>query len=35
MVKKGMVLGHVISYDRTDVDKAKIDLLLIFSLPLV
>ena len=33
MVKKGIVLGHVISHDRVEVDKAKINLIANFSPP--
>jgi len=35
MVKKVIVLGHVISYDGIEVDKAKIDLIANIPLPLV
>ena len=28
MVKKGIVLGHIISHDRIEVDKAKTDLII-------
>ena len=33
MVKKGIVLGHVISSDSIEVDKAKIDLIANLPLP--
>ena len=33
MVQKGIVLGHVISSDGIEVDKAKIDLIANFPLP--
>jgi len=35
MVKKGIVLSHIISSDGIEVDKAKIDLITNLSLPLV
>ena len=33
MIRKGIVLGHVISKDGIEVDKAKIDLIVNLSLP--
>jgi len=35
MVKKGMVLGHIISHDWIEVDKAKIDLITTLPFPFV
>ena len=35
MVKKRIILGHVISNDGIEVDKAKINLIANISLPLV
>jgi len=35
MIKKRIILGHVISHDGIEVDKAKIDLIANLPLPLL